>query len=163
MLTHISTISSVSAFIRHYNHVQEFIVGIRPNYHMERINAMIIYVHFEASNIQLFLPVKEIHKTDICKDYMSRTRSEADWELVYTYVVASLWPIEKTSISARVTEFCTQLDLEHVIQWEVIEKYSRQRRMPTLTMSQTLCHTLITTFDVNMKYDPIVKLSPISL
>ena len=130
---------------------------------MERINAMVIQVHFESSKIQVFLPVKELHKTDICKDYMSRTHSDADWELVYIYAVASLWPIAKTSISARVTEFCTQLDLEHVIQWEVIEKYSRQRRNPTLTMSQTLCHMLITIYDVNVKYDPIIKLSPICL
>ena len=163
MITHISTIARVSAFIHHHYHVQEFVVSIRPNYHMERINAMIIQVHYDSNKIQFFVPVKEFHETNICKDYMSRGHSDADWELVYIYTIASLWPIIKTSISARVTEYCTQLDLEHVIQWEVIEKYSCQRRNEALTMSQSLCHMLITIYDVNVKYDPMIKLSPICL
>ena len=163
MITRISTIAGVSAFIHHNSHVREFVVSIRPNYHVERINAIIIQVHFDSNKIQFFVPVKELQKTHIYWDYAHRAQSDADWELIYIYAVASLWPITNTSISARVTEFCTQLDLEHVIQWEVIEKYSYQRQYKTLTMSQDLCHMLITLYDVNMKYDPMVKMSPICL
>ena len=81
MVMHIITISDVLAFINYHRQVREFVINIRPNYYMERVNGVVLCTRFNDSTMQLFIPRNELFKTEIYKRYARRAISEAEQEI----------------------------------------------------------------------------------